>query len=203
MAKFNLVKLPYSYNALEPFISEETLKVHHGKHLQAYTDKFNAGIEELGISSTNFSQIFSNVSDKPAIRNNGGGYYNHNFYFENLTGNKVEISNELKVEIEKSFGSFDEFKAKFTNMAITNFGSGWTWLAVKEDGNLTIYNTPNQDNFLMDVCPNKEKPIMVIDIWEHAYYIDYQNRRPEYIEKFFNIINWEKVLERFNEIKNN
>ena len=200
MVKFELEKLPYEYNALEPFISKETLEFHYDKHHQAYTNNFNAALETFKISSSSFKEIFANVSDKPAIRNNGGGYWNHTFYFESM-GLKDSIpSKELNQAIENSFGSFEKFKEEFTKMATTNFGSGWTWLASMDDGSLIIYNTPNQDNYMMDVCINKEKPILVIDIWEHAYYIDYRNQRPVYIEKFFNIINWDKVSERYNKI---
>jgi len=198
MAKFELPKLPYEYNALEPFISEETLRVHHDKHHQAYTDKFNAALE--GIDTNEFSEILANVSDKPAIRNNGGGFWNHAFYFESLAKGDFMPETKLADAIDSSFGSFEKFQEEFTKMATTNFGSGWTWLASREDGSLVIYNTPNQDNFMMDICNHKESPILVIDIWEHAYYIDYKNVRPKYIENFFKIINWDKVSERFDQI---
>jgi len=203
MANFKLKELPYEYNALEPFISKETLEFHHDKHHQAYTNNFNAALDAAEITSENFEEIFSNVADKPAIRNNGGGYWNHTFYWESM-GLKDSMPNEkLGQAIEDSFGSFEKFQEEFTKMATTNFGSGWTWLASREDGSLVIYNTANQDNYMMDVCENKEKPILVIDIWEHAYYIDYRNKRPEYIEKFLNIINWNKVSERYSEIIKN
>lgn len=203
MAKFELPKLPYEYDALEPFISKETLTVHHDKHHQVYCDKFNGALEAAGITSDSFEEIFANVSDKPAIRNMGGGYWNHNFYFDSLSNNKSLPEDLLLEAIDSSFGSFDKFKEEFSNKAAAVFGSGWTWLSVKEDGTLVIYNTSNQDNFMMNVCINKEKPILVIDVWEHAYYIDYQNRRPEHIEKFFNVVNWNKVSQRYNEIVEN
>ena len=201
MAKFELKDLPYDYTALSPHISEETLRFHHDKHHQAYCDKFNAALSQLGIENNNIKEIFANISDKPAIRNNGGGFWNHTFYWESMGNNNNEPSERMLNLIEESFGSFEEFKNKFSNFAATLFGSGWTWLAVNNEGKLTIYNTPNQDNFMMDVCPNKEKPILVIDVWEHAYYLDYQNKRPEYIENFFKIINWAKVEERYNELR--
>lgn len=204
MAKFELPNLPYEYTALEPYVSEETLKLHHDKHHQTYCDKFNGALDTAGIDSTNFKEIFANVSDKPGIRNMGGGFWNHVFYFESLIHNDgAEATSKLREAIENSFGTYDKFKEEFSNSATTLFGSGWTWLAAREDGSLVIYNTPNQDNYMMDVCPNKEKPILVIDVWEHAYYVDCKNRRPEHIEKFFNIINWEKVSERYEEIISN
>ena len=203
MAKFELPKLPYDYTALEPYISKETLEYHHDKHHQAYTNNFNAALEKEGIDTDNFEEIFSNVSDKPAIRNNGGGYWNHIFYFESLGKKNTSPSEKLKEAIDNSFGSFENFKDEFSKMAAGNFGSGWTWLGVKEDGSLIIYNTPNQDNYMMDVCNYKEKPILVIDIWEHAYYIDYRNKRPEYIENFFKVIDWDVVSKRYEEIINN
>ena len=196
--KFELPALPYGYDALVPYISEETLKVHHDKHHKAYCDKFNAALDEAGIESEDFAEIFAKVSDKPAIRNNGGGFWNHNFYFESMASEgSTELGGELLEAINRDFGDFENFKKKFTEAATTVFGSGWAWLGVNESGKLVIYKTANQDNFMMDVCSNKEKPVLVIDVWEHAYYIDYQNRRPEYIENFFKVINWDKVGERF------
>ena len=201
MVKFELEKLPYEYDALSPYISEETLKLHHDKHHQTYCDKFNAALEELNIQEESFEEIFANVSNKPAIRNHGGGFWNHNFYWESMGPNSEEKPiGKIAELIDESFGSFENFKDEFSKSATLLFGSGWTWLAVNDQGKLVIYNTPNQDNYMMDICPNKEKPILVIDVWEHAYYVDYQNRRPEYIEQFFNVINWEKVEERLNNI---
>ncbi len=197
MAKFNLEKLPYEYNALEPHISEETLKVHHDKHHQTYCDKFNAAIEAASIESSDVIEIMSNYSDNMAIRNHGGGFWNHQFYWESMIGEETQMSEELKGAIEKSFGSFEEFKDKFSASSAAVFGSGWTWLGRKEDGSLVIHNTANQDNTFMNCVSEKYTPLLVIDVWEHAYYIDYQNKRPEYIEKFFNVVNWNKVSERF------
>jgi len=204
MAKFTLPKLPYEHNALEPQISEDTLKLHHDKHHQAYCDKFNAALESAGVETDNIMEIFQNISKYPiAIRNHGGGYFNHMFYFESMKKASDENpQGELLEAIEKSFGSFEEFKNKFSASAGALFGSGWTWLGVKSDGSLTIYNTQNQDNCFMNVINEDSTPILVIDVWEHAYYVDYQNRRPEYIGKFFEVINWEKVSERFNNALN-
>jgi len=203
MVKFELKKLPYSYDALVPYISKETLLVHYDKHHQAYCDKFNASLEELGIDSMEFSEIFKDVSDKPAIRNNGGGFWNHNFYWESMSNENNDINefSNVKDLIDESFGSFERFKDEFSKSAGAVFGSGWTWLAVNKAGKLFVHSTPNQDNFMMDVCEFTERPILVIDVWEHAYYLDYQNRRPEYIENFFNVINWQRVSERLSEIK--
>ncbi|MCA9459109.1 MAG: superoxide dismutase [Nanoarchaeota archaeon] len=200
--KFELPKLPYSYDALEPVISSETLKVHHDKHHQAYTDKFNAALEAENIETRDIKKIFANVSKySPAIRNHGGGYFNHIFYFESLAGKSSALEKlpNISKAIKKSFGSFDKFKEEFANKATLLFGSGWTWLAKNEDGSLKIYNTPNQDNCFMDIMNEKSTPLLVIDVWEHAYYIDYQNRRPEHIGKFFDIINWDKVEERYKQ----
>ena len=204
MAKFTLPQLPYEYNALEPHISEKTMKLHHDKHHQAYCDKFNAALEAENNQSNEIKEIFANVKDKPALRNNGGGYWNHIFFFESLgPKSKEKPQGPLLEAIENSFGSFDKFKEEFTNNAITLFGSGWTWLGVSKDRTLIIYNTSNQDNFMMDICPHKEIPLLALDVWEHAYYVDYENRRPEYITNFFNAINWDKIEQRFNEITNN
>ena len=204
MANFTLKELPYSYDALAPHISEETLKVHHDKHHQTYCDKFNAAVDAAGITSTDFTEMFKNVSDKPAIRNMGGGFWNHPFYWESMSGSCSGPSElvDMHKAIIDSFGSFDNFKNEFSTKAAAVFGSGWTWLAVDSNNKLVIYNTANQDNFMMDVCVNKEIPILVIDVWEHAYYIDYQNKRPAHIEEFFNVINWDKVSERFLTLTN-
>lgn len=201
MEKFELKELPYEYDALSPHINEETLKIHHDRHHQAYCDKFNAALLELDIKSKDFKEIFQTVFDKPAIRNNGGGFWNHQFYWESMGPefNDINEFSDVLERISESFGNFENFKTEFTKNASTLFGSGWTWLGLDNSGKLVIYNTPNQDNFMMDICPNKEIPILVIDVWEHAYYLDYQNRRPDYIENFFKVINWKKVSERLNQ----
>ena len=202
MAKFELPKLPYEYDSLEPYISKETLVLHHDKHHQAYCDKFNAAIEAAGIQSENFAEIFANVASKPALRNNGGGFWNHTFYWESMSPNGGgQPDGDLLELINISFGSFAKFKEEFSASAAAVFGSGWTWLGLNKEGRLIIYNTANQDNYMMDICNNKEKPILVIDVWEHAYYVDYQNKRPVYIEQFFNVINWTKVSQRLKDLQ--
>lgn len=205
MAKFELPELPYEYDALEPYIDEETLHVHHDKHHQAYCDKFNAALESANIDSDDIIEIFSKVSDYPiAVRNQGGGYWNHTFYWESMSGDSEKreaISDELKEAIESKWGSFEKFQEEFSNSAAALFGSGWTWLGVKENGELIIHNTSNQDNTFMDIISEKYTPILVIDVWEHAYYIKYQNKRPEYISQFWNVIDWEKVSKRYEEAK--
>ncbi len=196
MVKFELKKLPYEYNALEPYIDEETLQVHHDKHHQAYTDKFNVALETDSIDESDILKIFGNISKySMAVRNNGGGYWNHQFYWESMTGSKTEVSGELLEMINRDFESFDKFKEHFSNSAATLFGSGWTWLCLSE-GKLVIFNTPNQDNPYMDVVGGNAIPLLVIDVWEHAYYLKYQNKRPDYISNFFNVINWDKVSQR-------
>jgi len=201
MENFRLKKLPYGYNILAPSISEETLKVHHDKHHQAYCDKFNLALDKYHIETIDFEEIFAEVEDMPEIRNNGGGFWNHQFYWESMSNeyNDIHVFANLLDKINASFGSFENFKKEFTQSAICVFGSGWTWLGVAETGKLVIYNTPNQDNFMMDVCPHKQRPILVIDVWEHAYYLDYQNKRADYVEAFFKVINWRKVYERLDE----
>lgn len=199
MTKFELQPLPYEYNALEPYIDEETLKVHHDKHHRAYTDKFNAALEAEGIEETDILKIFSNVSSyASAVKNHGGGYWNHQFYWESMTANSKELVKfeNISQAINDSFGNFEEFKTEFATSASSLFGSGWTWLGIKKNGTIVIFNTANQENSYMDCMDEDAIPLLVIDVWEHAYYLKYQNRRPEYIENFFKVINWEKVEER-------
>ena len=197
--KFELPKLAYDYDSLEPYIDEETMKIHHDKHHQGYTDKLNAALENTKIEET-ISEILSNLDilpedKKTAIINNGGGFFNHNLFWEILSKDKKEISEELSKAIEESFVSLDKFKEEFSNQAKTKFGSGWTWLVVNQDKKLEIMSTSNQD------CPlsvNKT-PILCIDIWEHAYYLKYQNKRPDYVDAFWNIVNWEAVSKKYEE----
>jgi Fe-Mn family superoxide dismutase len=203
MEKVTLQPLPYDYNALSPYISEETLRIHHDRHHQAYCDNYNKACEALGINPQEIISHFKEVSKLSlGVRNHGGGFWNHQFYWESLAPQgTTKIDSEIKAKIEKSFGSFEEFKNQFAQSAATLFGSGWTWLGLKQDGSLIIHNTQNQDNTYMDVVEEKYTPLLVIDVWEHAYYIDYQNKRPDYIENFFNIINWDKVYERYKNAK--
>ena len=192
---FELPKLDYNYNALEPFIDEQTMKIHHTKHHQAYTDKLNTALESApDISSKPIEEILSDLNTVPediraAVINNGGGYYNHNLFWQIMGPDSGgQPQGVLADALEKEFGSFDEFKEKFSDAALTQFGSGWAWLVVKDD-KLEITQTSNQD------CPLSEnaEPILCLDVWEHAYYLKYQNKRPEYIDNFLNVVNWKKV----------
>jgi Fe-Mn family superoxide dismutase len=191
--------LPYAYDALEPYIDEQTMRLHHTKHHQGYLDKFVKAIENTAIENTPMEEIFAQVSAHgAAVRNNGGGFYNHDLFWRIMTpqGQK-QPSGNLMDAIGKSFGDFETFKSQFATAAATRFGSGWAWLVKKENGELVITSTPNQDNPLMDVADVKGQPILGLDVWEHAYYLKYQNRRPEYIDAFWNIVNWDEVHRMF------
>ncbi len=202
MNRFNLPELPYSYDALEPYIDARTMEIHHTKHHGGYTSKLNAAIEGTELENLSIEEILKNASKHPAaVRNNGGGFYNHSLFWTILGSNKGgEPKGNLAESINKYFGSFEEFKAKFSNAAATRFGSGWAWLIYTEE-KLVISSTPNQDNPLMDVAEIKGTPILGLDVWEHAYYLNYQNRRPDYIAAFWNIVNWDEVANRFESIK--
>ena len=196
---FSLPQLEYAYDALEPHIDARTMEIHHSKHHQGYTNKLNAAIEGSENESMDILDILSNLdmSNMP-LRNNAGGYYNHKLFWEVMNPNiENVISEELKMSIEESFGSFDALKDIFSKAAASRFGSGWAWLCVK-NGRLEVCSTPNQDNPLM---PNGcgGTPIMGIDVWEHAYYLNYQNRRPDYINAFFEVINWGVISEKFDQ----
>ena len=195
---FTLAPLPYGYDALEPHIDATTMTIHHDKHHQAYVDNLNkaiAGTEHEGKSIEDLIKIAASIS--PAVRNNGGGHWNHTFFWESMAANAGGApSGELADAINTAFGSFDAFKEKFANAGITRFGSGWAWLGLLE-GKLAICSTPNQDNPLMDVADCKCIPLLGVDVWEHAYYLKYQNRRAEYLSAFWNVINWNKVAERY------
>ena len=194
---FNLPQLEYSYDALEPHIDARTMEIHHSKHHQGYTNKLNAAIEGSENESKDIHDILSGLDmTNMALRNNAGGYYNHKIFWEVMNPNKQNIiSEDLKTAIDEAFGSFEAFKEAFSKAAATRFGSGWAWLCVK-NGQLEVCSTPNQDNPLM---PNEcgGTPILGIDVWEHAYYLNYQNRRPDYIDAFFNVVNWGVVSEKF------
>lgn len=201
---YELTKLPYAYDALEPYIDAQTMELHHSKHHAGYTTNFNNELSgcdcDCSCKTETLLQIFARISEcSAAKRNNGGGYYNHDLFWKILSpkGGGQPNSDLLKA-IEKSFGSFDDFKSQFSNAAATRFGSGWAWL-VKQDDKLVVSSTPNQDNPLMDVADVKGTPILGLDVWEHAYYLKYQNRRPEYIAAFWNIVNWDEVTRRFLE----
>ncbi|MBN1820217.1 MAG: superoxide dismutase [Prolixibacteraceae bacterium] len=193
-------ELAYAYDSLEPYIDAQTMELHYDKHHRGYFNKFTAAIEGTDLTNTPMPEIFINISkyDK-TIRNNGGGYYNHSLFWENMTPDQEKIPGLLKEALVTAFGSVDTFKDKFGNAAKTHFGSGWAWLAVKPGGDLFISSTPNQDNPLMDVVPEKGTPLLALDVWEHAYYLNYQNRRAEYVDNFWNVVNWAIVEKRLKE----
>jgi len=196
---FEFPALPYAYDALEPHIDRMTMEIHHTKHHRAYFDKFTAAIQGTELESKSLTDIFSEISKAPvAVRNNGGGFYNHNLFWEILSPNGGgEPAGKLAEDINATFGSFEAFKTKFNDAAANRFGSGWAWLSVKADKSLCVCSSANQDNPLMDVhdCPGT--PILGLDVWEHAYYLKYQNRRPDYIGAFWNLVNWNKVSENY------
>ncbi len=195
--EFEQQKLSYSYDALEPYIDAKTMELHYSKHHAGYTSKFNTALKEEGIQSDSPEEIFRNVSEKSlSIRNNGGGWYNHNLYWQNMTPGGSNATGSFMKMLEKEFGSFDKFQDDFSKAAATVFGSGWAWLIVQK-GNLKITQTTNQDNPLMDVAVDKGFPLLGIDVWEHAYYLNYQNRRTEYISAFMKVIDWRFVEKRY------
>jgi Fe-Mn family superoxide dismutase len=203
MAKFELPALPYAFDALEPHIDARTMEIYHGKHHGGYVSKLNAAVEGTDAEGKTLEELMKNVSKySTAVRNNGGGHYNHSLFWTVMGPNKGgQPSGDLADAINKQFGSFDKFKEEFSNAAATRFGSGWAWLIVKEDGSLAVTSTPNQDNPVMDIADVKGTPILGIDVWEHAYYLHYQNRRPDYISAFWNVINWDEVAKRYAEAK--
>ena len=195
---FELPKLNYAYDALEPTIDAKTMEIHYTKHHQAYVDNLNKAIEGTDLEGKSLEDLQKIGTDKPAVRNNGGGHYNHSLFWELLTpgGSKEPVGN-VKAEIEK-LGGFEKFKEDFSNAAKTRFGSGWAWLVKNSDGSVVVSSTPNQDNPLMPVADVQGTPILGLDVWEHAYYLKYQNRRPDYVSAFFDVINWDKVEELYN-----
>jgi superoxide dismutase, Fe-Mn family len=199
---FELPKLPYAYDALEPHIDARTMEIHHSKHHNAYTTNLNAAIAGTDLEGESIEEILKNLDlTKAAIRNNGGGYFNHNLFWTVMSPNGGgEPTGELADAINAAFGSFATFKEAFAKAGATQFGSGWAWLCVKE-GKLEVCGTPNQDNTLMPGVGCGGTPILGMDVWEHAYYLNYQNRRPDYIEAFFNVINWDEVSKRYAEAK--
>lgn len=196
---FILPDLSFSYDALEPYIDEQTMEIHHSRHHAGYTKKFNAAIEESGLEDKTPEEIFSRISKySDAVRNNGGGFYNHNLFWNFLSPAKQEIEDQdLKDTLTKYFGSVEDFKNDFSSAAAKRFGSGWAWLIKKNNGELMITSTPNQDNPLMDIISFQGRPLLCLDVWEHAYYLKYQNKRQDYIEAFWNVVNWEYVTEQF------
>ena len=196
---FKLPELPYAYDALAPHIDERTMQIHHGKHHNGYTNKLNAAIEGTDLADKSIEDILAGVSGHSGgVRNNGGGFYNHSLFWSVMSPKGGGTpSGDLGAAIDKAFGSFDGFKDAFSAAAKTRFGSGWAWLIVKADGSVAVTSTPNQDNPLMDIAEEKGTPILGLDVWEHAYYLNYQNRRPDYVSAFFNVIDWDAVAARF------
>jgi len=194
---FELPDLNYDYNALEPYIDARTMEIHHGKHHGGYTTKLNAAVEGSSMADKKLEELLSMASANAAVRNNGGGFYNHNLFWEVMSPNGGgQPEGALLDALNDAFGSFGNFKDNFSTAAASRFGSGWAWL-VKTDSGLVVTSTPNQDNPLMDVAEVKGLPVLGLDVWEHAYYLKYQNKRPEYIEAFWNVIDWAGVSKRF------
>ncbi|MCB0564863.1 MAG: superoxide dismutase [Phaeodactylibacter sp.] len=200
---FTLPDLPYAYDALEPHIDARTMEIHHTKHHAGYTSKLNAAVEGTALEKMKIEDILANISKhSTAVRNNGGGYWNHKLFWEVMSPNGGGQPSErmnIHKAITRDFGSFDKFKEEFSNAAATRFGSGWAWLCVDKKDKLFVTSTANQDNPLMDIADKKGTPILGLDVWEHAYYLNYQNRRPDYIGAFWNVINWEQVTKNYND----
>ena len=199
---FELPKLPYAYTALEPHIDAQTMEIHHSKHHQAYVTNLNAAIAGSDAEKVSIEEICKNISKYPMpVRNNGGGHFNHSLFWTVMAPNAGgEPTGDLATAINSAFGSFADFKTQFAAAGTTRFGSGWAWLIVK-DGKLVVCSTPNQDNPLMDVADVKGTPILGMDVWEHAYYLKYQNKRPDYITAFWSVVNWGEVAKRFSAAK--
>lgn len=200
---FTLPELGYAYNALEPHIDARTMEIHHTKHHNGYTTKLNTAIDGTNLEGKSIKEILTNLDlNNKAVRNNGGGFYNHSLFWSVMNPEgRGRLSGELKEAVESEFGSFDAFKEVFSKAAATQFGSGWAWLCVHKGGKVEVCSTPNQDNPLMPSIGCGGTPILGLDVWEHAYYLNYQNRRPDYIEAFFNVINWNEVERRYTEAK--
>lgn len=195
---FELPNLPYAHNALEPHIDAKTMEIHHGKHHAAYVSKVNAAIEGTDMEGKSIEELCKHHSDNAAVRNNGGGHFNHTLFWSIMSPNGGgEPTGALAEAINKAFGSFDKFKEEFSNAAATRFGSGWAWLCKNSDGSVEVCSSANQDNPLMPGVGCGGTPILGLDVWEHAYYLNYQNRRPDYINAFFNVINWEAVSKNY------
>lgn len=195
--EYKLADLGYDFNALEPYIDARTMELHYTKHYKGYFNKFMAAADGTKLLETPLEDIFARISEHSSgIRNNGGGFYNHTLFWENMTPNQGQIPNKLKQTIEKDFGSVDALRDKFSTAAKTHFGSGWAWLAVNSKGRLFVTSTPNQDNPLMNVVEKQGTPLLGVDVWEHAYYLKYQNKRANYVDNFWNLINWDVVNNR-------
>jgi Fe-Mn family superoxide dismutase len=192
--------LPYSYDALEPYIDARTMEIHYDRHHRTYFNNYVNAVKGTAFENTPLQEVFAEVSKAgDAIRNNGGGFYNHMLFWQNMGQGRSAPSQELSAAINKTFSLFEKFKEAFSNAAKTRFGSGWAWLYLTSDRNLAIGSTPNQDNPLMDLSPIKGTPLLTLDVWEHAYYLKYQNKRADYIEAFWNVINWDEVNKRYAE----
>ena len=196
---FDLPKLPYAYDALEPHLDARTMEIHHTKHHQGYTSKLNDAIKGTDLDGKSIEEILKGLDmNNGAVRNNGGGFFNHSLFWEIMSPEGGGTpTGELAAAIDSAFGSFDKFKEQFAAAAGTRFGSGWAWLCVHKGGKLEVCSTPNQDNPLMPGTGCEGAPILGLDVWEHAYYLNYQNRRPDYISAFFNVINWDKVSQLY------
>jgi Fe-Mn family superoxide dismutase len=200
---FQLTPLPYAYNALEPYIDAQTMEIHHSKHLAAYVTNLNAAVKGTEAEKMTIEEIMANTKKfDMKVRNNAGGVYNHDLYFASLSPKGGgQPTGELAAAIDAAFGSFDNMKTQLNNAGLTRFGSGWAWLYVTPEGKLAICSTPNQDNPLMDIAEFKGKPILGIDVWEHAYYLKYQNKRGDYLNAIWNVISWDEVAKRFKAAK--
>ena len=195
---YTFPELPYAFNALEPHIDAQTMEIHYTKHHKAYFDKFVAAVKETELDGKPLEEIFAQVSKVPMpVRNNGGGLYNHTLFWESMSPNGGGSTGKLADAIKAQYGSFEDFKTKFNDAAAHRFGSGWAWLCVKADKSLCVCSSANQDNPLMDTADCKGTPILGLDVWEHAYYLKFQNRRPEYISAFWNVVNWAVVQARY------
>ena len=200
---FTLPELPYAHDALEPYVDKATMEIHHGKHHAAYVTNLNKSLETTEWKSKSLEEILANVSKLPiAVRNNGGGHWNHSAFWNWMKPKVAGTSpaGKLGDAIKEDFGSFDKFKEQFSNAAVARFGSGWAWL-IDQDGKLVIASTPNQDNPLMDTAETRGIPVLGLDVWEHAYYLKYQNRRADYIAAFWNVVNWDEVARRYAAVK--
>ena len=190
--------LPFAYDALEPYIDAKTMEIHYDRHHRAYFNNYVAAVKGTPLENVPVEKVFASVSTAgDAVRNNGGGYYNHLFFWKNLKKGTSGPSAELAAAINQAFGTFDKFRETFNNAGKTRFGSGWAWLYLTADKKLAVASTPNQDNPLMDLSPVKGTPLLTLDVWEHAYYLKYQNKRPDYIDAFWNVINWDEVNRRY------
>ena len=200
---FELPALPYAFDALEPHIDARTMEIHHGKHHNAYVANLNNAVAGTDAEGKSIEELMSSIGSlSPAVRNNGGGHFNHSLFWTVMSPNGGGApSGDLSSAIDSTFGSFDAFKAEFAKAGATRFGSGWAWLCVDASGALFVTSSPNQDNPTMDIAEKKGTPILGLDVWEHAYYLNYQNRRPDYIAAFWNVVNWDEVASRYADAK--